>query len=84
LRKRYYQRTFNLEGELIMRKALLLGGTLVCMLLASGCATPGYSADERGQQIGRNWDFEGKQAIDDFDALMLLRPAGHMTQWAVE
>ena len=67
-----------------MRKALLLGGSLICLLLASGCATPGYSAAERNEMIARNWDYDAKQSVDDFDSLLLLRPASHMTIWPVQ
>ncbi len=63
----------------LLMLSLLAGGTL----LSVGCATPAYSPRERNQQIGRNWDYEGKQGIDDFDHLMLLRPAGHLTIWNV-
>jgi hypothetical protein len=59
---------------------LVLGGL---SLSSVGCATPAYSARERGQLIARNWDYEWKQASDDWDSLLLLRPAGHMTIWHV-
>ena len=65
-------------------KALLLFGLLsAAALLSAGCATPGYSATERNQQIARNWDYEFKQASDDFDHLLLLRPASRLTTWSV-
>ena len=48
-----------------------------------GCATPAYSAHERGQLIARNWDFEWKQAQDDIDHLLLLRPASRLTIWHI-
>ena len=51
--------------------------------LATGCATPAYSAGERAQMIGRNWDYEWRQAQDDIDAVLLLRPASHLTVWNV-
>jgi hypothetical protein len=76
--------SFQQECERNMRKIALLGGSLICLLLSSGCATPGYSAAERNQMIGRNMNYEGLQAIDDADALLLLRPAGHMTIWPVQ
>ncbi len=59
----------------------LLGGLL---LVNTGCYTPGYSVDERFVQIGRNWDYEGKQIADDVDHVMLLRPASHLTWWNVQ
>ncbi len=59
---------------------VVLGGL---SLMISGCATPAYSANERGQQIVRNWDYEWKQAQDDIDHALLLRPAGRLTIWNV-
>jgi hypothetical protein len=49
----------------------------------TGCATPAYSGTERAQMIARNWDYEWKQAQDDFDHALLLRPASHLTLWNV-
>ena len=61
---------------------------LVCLaaipLLSGGClATPAYSPIERWQQIGRNWDYEGRQGVDDWDHIALLRPASRLTKWNV-
>jgi hypothetical protein len=67
-----------------MKIVALLGVVAGSMLFAGGCATPGYSAAERNQQIARNWDYELKQASDDVDHLLLFRPASHMTLWAVQ
>lgn len=60
------------------------------MFVAGGCArpgefgwTPGYNTTERGNQIARNWDYEGKQLMDDMDHALLLRPASHLTVWNV-
>jgi hypothetical protein len=33
--------------------------------------------------IARNWDYEGKQLVDDFDSAMLLRPSSRLTIWNV-
>ena len=66
-----------------MRKllSLVLLGTLS---FAAGCfAPPAYSPLERYQQIGRNWDYEGRQGVDDWDHFWLLRPASRMTIWNV-
>ena len=52
--------------------------------LAGGCfATPAYSPLERYQQIGRNWDYEGKQGVDDWDHITMVRPASNLTIWNV-
>lgn len=63
---------------------------VTCVLLAglaaglTGCATPAYSSRERFQQIGRTWDYEWKQAQDDIDHVLLLRPASRLTIWDVQ
>ncbi len=59
----------------------LLAGTMVW---CGGCfGTPGYTAAERHRQIGRAWSYEGGQAVDDFDHVLLLRPPSRLTQWNV-
>jgi hypothetical protein len=65
------------------RLALLIVAAGSLLPFASGCATPAYSPEERNQQIARNWDYEGKQMTDDFDHLLLLRPASRLTIWNV-
>ena len=45
--------------------------------------TPAYTSKERGEQIARNWDLEGKQSQDDLDSIFLLRPASKLTIWSV-
>ena len=62
-------------------KSLLLIACLAAAFCSTGCiGTPGYSPSERDQLIWRNWNYEGGQMVDDFDHLMLLRPArGDMT-----
>lgn len=71
-----------------MKKCLLLVGMLA--LVAGGCArpfeigwSPAYTARERHQMIARNWDYEGKQLVDDVDSFLLLRPASRLTLWNV-
>ena len=70
-----------------MKKLMLIA---VLGLMIGGCArpfeigwTPAYTARERHQMILRNWDYEGKQAVDDFDSALLLRPPTRMTIWNV-
>jgi hypothetical protein len=70
--------------------SLLAAGLLALTLAGGGCARPGefgwtpaYSAKERGELIARNWDYEGKQLMDDMDSALLLRPASHLTMWNV-
>jgi hypothetical protein len=73
--------------------ATLFGLTAVVFVLsfASGCARPNewgytvaYTDKERGDQILRNWDLEGKEMNDDIDEALLLRPADHLTIWSVQ
>jgi hypothetical protein len=66
-----------------MKTLALLVVVIGSMLAASGCATPAYSAEERGRLIGRTWGYEWAQAQDDIDSLLLLRPPGRMTIWNV-
>lgn len=67
-----------------MIKLLSLVSLLALPLLAGGClAPPAYSAKERHQQIGRNWNLEGRQAVEDWDHIALLRPASRLTIWNV-
>ncbi|MDB5297502.1 MAG: hypothetical protein JWO31_3485 [Phycisphaerales bacterium] len=68
--------------KLLSRLSLLTVAAL--STAAGGClAPPAYSANERHQQIFRNWDYEGRQAVDDLDHVLLLRPAGQLTIWNV-
>ena len=69
-------------------KKLALFGLLLAATSLTGCARPwelgwdpAYTADERGKQMARNWDYEGKQIVEDIDHALLLRPMGHLTQW---
>ena len=64
-----------------MKKMLLLAFAAGSTLIATGCGTPAYSPTERHQQIARNWNYEGQQAVDDIDEILLLRPTSHLTLW---
>lgn len=66
-----------------MKSLALFALVMGAMFLTAGCGTPGYTAEERNQQIARNWDYEIRQASDDFDHLLLLRPASRLTVWNV-
>ena len=50
---------------------------------STGCRTPAYTASERHAQIRRNWVYEARQITDDWDHIMLFRPASHLTVWNV-
>ena len=59
----------------------LVGGAV---LFSGGClGTPGLSPQERNREIARTWSYEGGQAVDDFDYLLLLRPPSRSTWWNV-
>ena len=64
----------------------VLAVALLALVAAAltGCGTPGYTAHERDQLIGRNWGYEFAQVTDDVDYLLLLRPASHLTVWNVQ
>ena len=72
-------------------KSLLLAAlVLTSAVLSTGCARPGeigytpaYTTKEGFDQIARNWDYEGKQAVDDLDHYLLLKPASRLTIWSV-
>jgi hypothetical protein len=66
-----------------MKSLTLLALLGVAGLFSGGCSTPAYTWEERHAQIWRNWDYELKQATDDWDHLLLLRPASRLTIWHV-
>lgn len=66
-----------------MKATGLFGLLAAALFVNAGCGTPGYSPLERNQMIARNWDYEIKQASDDFDYLLLLRPSSRLTIWNV-
>lgn len=66
-----------------MKRLALLILTAGSTGLSTGCATPAYTAAERNAMIARNWDYEIKMASDDWDSILLLRPASRLTIWNV-
>ena len=68
----------------MIKKLALLSVALFGVVSATGCATPAYSAKERGQQIARNWDMEWKMLQDDVDSALLLRPMTSLTRWNIK
>jgi hypothetical protein len=66
-----------------MKSLALIALMAGAMFVTTGCATPGYTPEERNQRIARNWDYDMRQASDDFDYLLLLRPASRLTVWDV-
>ena len=63
--------------------AMLVGGVVGCARPFEIGWSPAYTARERHHMIARNWDYEGKQLIDDVDSVLLLRPASRLTIWNV-
>jgi hypothetical protein len=74
-----------------MKKISLLSLLALAGFAVAGCArpneigyTPAYTTQERGAQIARNWDLEGKEMQDDIDHDILMdRPANNLTIWNV-
>lgn len=69
-------------------KRVFLSMLGLATLLITGCARPGEIGwgtvdtwDERNRAIARNWDWDGKQLMDDLDYALMLRPMGHLTRW---
>ena len=69
-------------------KRVFLSVLSLAAMMVTGCARPGEIGwgtvdtwDERNRAIARNWDWEGKQLVDDIDMILQLRPIGHLTQW---
>lgn len=74
-------RGFTQEGE-VMRIFVLIGLLGAAAACGTGC-TPAYSTRERNALIARTWKHDAKQAVDDFDSALLLRPPSRMTIWNV-
>jgi hypothetical protein len=88
-------RGFDNKEELIMKTLMLMALAAGSLTLSVGCAknyqlendfgaAPGYSSSERYQTIYRAWDYEGRQAVDDLDHILLLRPPSRLTLWNVQ
>jgi hypothetical protein len=52
-------------------------------LSSGGCAGVAYSPQERHALIARTWNIDGRQAVDDLDSVLLLRPPSRLTIWHV-
>lgn len=65
--------------KMIALVALLAGALFV----SAGCSTPAYTPTERHNLIARDWDYDLKQATDDWDYFLLFRPPSRMTEWNV-
>ena len=59
----------------------LLAGAL---FLTTGCETPGYTASENAQRVGRNMSYDMRQITDDWQDLLLMEKPSHLTRWAVQ
>jgi hypothetical protein len=71
------------EGE-VMRIFVLVGLLLAGSGMSTGCApTLAYSATERNALIARTWSIDARQAVDDFDSVLMLRPPSRMSIWHV-
>ena len=66
-----------------MRILVLIGVLAGGASFNVGCATPAYSPSERNALIARTWKTDIKQAVDDFDSVMMLRPPSRMTIWHI-
>lgn len=65
-----------------MRNLVIIGLLATVSLVGQGC-TLAYSATERNAMIGRTWKVDAKEAVDDFDSALLLRPPSRMTIWHI-
>ncbi len=67
-----------------MRIFVLFGLLAGVALTSGGCVgSTAYSAGERNAMIARTWRIDSRQAVDDIDSLLLLRPPSRMTIWHV-
>ncbi len=66
-----------------MRILVLIGLLAGTATFNTGCATVAYSPTERAAMIDRTWNIDSRQAVDDFDSILLLRPPSRLTIWNV-
>lgn len=66
-----------------MKMIALIALTAGALFVSGGCSTPAYTPTERHNMIARDWDYDLKQATDDWDYLLLFRPASRLTMWDV-
>ena len=66
-----------------MKVFVLIGLLAGSALFSGGCSGVAYSQQERDALIARTWNIDGRQAVDDFDSVLLLRPPSRMTIWHV-
>lgn len=67
-----------------MRIFVLIGLLAGAALSSGGCATVAYSPAERSAMINRTWNIEMRQAVEDFDHIMLFYPPSQMSVWHVK
>ena len=66
-----------------MKKLALLSVLLGSFILATGCATPAYSFEERQRLAKRTSDFEWSLLQEDIDHILLRYPPTRMSIWNV-
>jgi hypothetical protein len=66
-----------------MKVFVLIGLLAGSALISGGCAGVAYSQQERHALIARTWNIDGREAVDDFDSVLLLRPPSRLTIWHV-
>ncbi len=67
-----------------MRNFVLFGLLAGVALTSGGCLeSTAYSPTERNALIARTWRVDSRQAVDDIDSALLLRPPSRMTIWHI-
>jgi hypothetical protein len=65
----------------VLAAGALAGSNVGCARPGELFYTPALTAQERYNEIARNWDNEGKMTQDDIDSILLLRPESTLTPW---